>query len=62
MSDAGGVDEDGGTRIICAVLDKAGWAHEDVGDHPIWGYREVQESFRAATGGHSQLRSVGWLH
>ena len=28
----------------------------------IWGYREVQESFRAATGWHSQLCSVEWLY
>jgi hypothetical protein len=30
-----------------------GSAHKDGCDHSIWGYREVQEGFRAATGTHS---------
>jgi hypothetical protein len=35
------------------VPEEVGCANEDICDHPIWGYRDVQESVRAATGWHS---------
>ena len=41
--------EDGSARGVCAVPGKASCIYEDCCDHPIWGYREVQESLRAAT-------------
>ena len=54
--------EDGGTRGVCTVSCKAGCAYEDGCDQSTWDHREVQENFRAATGWHTQLRSVEWLH